>query len=57
MALNRRGVVHRGSCANELLAMLEATGARVGVSGAFVEVVHDQGKEEREQEGPEAPRV
>ena len=29
--------------------------ACVGVSGAFVEVVHDQGKEEREQEGPQAP--
>ena len=30
------------------LPLLETTGARVGVCGAFVEVVHDQGKEEGE---------
>ena len=57
MALNRRGTVHHGSCTGELLAVAGGHWARVVMSGAFVEVVHDQGKEEREQEGPEAPHV
>ena len=50
-------MVHHGSCTSKLLAVAGGHGGARGRVWAFVEVVHDQGKEEREQEGPEAPRV